>query len=102
MTTFNQLNVQKIVRPFEGDKISIDELVNKDINLLDFEICNSTKKENSKYLRLQVLYEGKKRYLSTGGKFLIDILSQVQKSDLPIETKIMKNRGYYFEGTIEE
>ena len=49
-----------------------------------------------------LIAEGKKRYLSTGGKFLIDILSQVQKSDLPIETKIMKNKGYYFEGTIEE
>lgn len=102
MTTFSSLGVKKIARPFECDKISIDNVIGKPIQILDFAICPSKKKDGTTYLKLQVRYEGVKRFISTGSTFLQEIMQQVGKDSLPIETKILKNRGYYFEGTIEE
>lgn len=105
MTTFSELGVKKIARPFEGDKIGIDNVIGKPIQILDYAICPSKKKDGSTYMKLQVRYEGVKRFISTGSTFLQEIMQQVDKDQLhkkPIETKILKNRGYYFEGTIEE
>lgn len=106
MTTFSALGIKRIERRFTGVKVNnLDcDVVGKPIKILDFEICPSKKKQNSTYLKMQILLEGKKRFLSTGGKFLQKVLSQVDKSILaqnPIETKILKDRGfYYFEGTM--
>lgn len=106
MTTFNALGIKRIERRFAGLKINnIDcDVVGKPIKILDFEICPSKKKQNDTYLKMQILLKGKKRFLSTGGKFLQRILSQVDKEILkkePIETIILKDKGfYYFDGTM--
>lgn len=104
MNTFQILGVKKISRPFEGKKVGVGEVVGKPIEILDFEIRDSKKKEGSKYLRMQVTFEGQKRYISTGGKWLMMVLEQVSKDDLPIETEICmtQGQGYFFKGTIEE
>lgn len=106
MTTFSALGIKKIERRFAGMKINnLDcDVVGKPIKILDFEICPSKKKQGSTYLKMQILLKGKKRFLSTGGKFLQRVLSQVDKATLakePIETVILKEKGYYFfEGTM--
>ncbi len=106
MTTFSALGIKRIERRFTGVKINnLDcDVVGKPIKILDFEVCPSKKKPDSTYLKMQILLEGKKRFLSTGGKFLQRVLSQVDKESLakePIETVILKDRGfYYFEGTM--
>lgn len=105
MATFNNLGIKRIERRFTGVKVSsLDEIVGKDIKILDFEICPSKKKQNDTYLKMQVLLDGKKRFLSTGGKFLKRVLAQVDREMLksdPIETVILKTKGYfYFEGTM--
>ena len=101
MTTFNALGIKRIERRFTGVKINnLDcDVVGKPIRILDFEICPSKKKQGSTYLKMQILLEGKKRFLSTGGKFLQRVLSQIDKSTLGkegIETVILKEKGYYF------
>lgn len=106
MTTFSALGIKRIERRFAGAKISnIDcDVVGKPIKILDFEICPSKKKQGSTYLKMQILLNGRKRFLSTGGKFLQRILNQVDKEILkkePIETIILKDNGFYFfEGTM--
>ncbi len=106
MTTFSALGIKRIERRFTGVKINnLDcDVVGKPIKILDYEICPSKKKQGSTYLKMQILLEDKKRFLSTGGKFLQMVLKQVDKNELaknPIETKILKEKGYYFfEGTM--
>lgn len=102
MCTFQTLGVKKIKRPFEGKKVNINDLVGKPITILDFEIRDSKKKADTKYVRMQISLDGTKLYVNTGSKYLMEILSQITVEDLPIETEVLNNRGFYFKGTIEE
>ncbi|MDO4165555.1 MAG: hypothetical protein Q4D56_14415 [Bacteroides sp.] len=77
-------------------------MIDKPIEILDFEIRPSEKKPNTDYLKLQVKYEGRKRFIGGGYQFLCEVLRQVDKKDLPLETIIRNKRGYYFDGTIDE
>lgn len=97
-----QLIGKKIVRPFEGDSIKIEAIVDRPIEVLDFTVRPSEKKPNTLYLKMQIRFEGKKRFVGGGYQFLCEILKQVDKSNLPFSTIIRNKRGYYFEGTIDE
>jgi hypothetical protein len=97
-----ELRIEKIQRPFEGDKINIDALVGKPIRILDFEVRPSEKRENTDYLKMQIEFEGRKRFVGGGFRDLCGVLKQVDKTFLPLDCTIMSNRGYYFKGTIEE
>ncbi len=107
MATFKTLGIKKIERRFAGTKIhNLDtDVIGKSIKILDFEICPSKRKQGSTYVKLQLSIEGKKYFVTTGGKFLQMVLLQVDNStlkDSPIETRILKTNGYYyFEGTME-
>lgn len=93
---------KKISRPFEGDSIKIEALVDKEIEVLDFEVRPSEKKPNTLYLKMQIRFEGRKRFVGGGYQFLCEVLQGIDKKELPFTTKILEKRGYYFEGTIDE
>ena len=98
----SQLLQKKIERPFEGDNIKIEQLIDKPIEVLNFEVRPSEKKPNTDYLKMQIRFEGKKRFVGGGYQFLCEVLKQIDKSNLPFETIIRNKRGYYFDGTINE
>lgn len=98
----SQLLGKKIERPFEGDNIKIEAIVDREIEILDFTIRPSEKKPNTLYLKMQIRFEGKKRFVGGGYQFLCEVLKQIDKSHLPFTTIIRNKRGYYFEGTIDE
>ena len=98
-----QGNALRIERPFEGDNIKIDQIVDRVIDVLDFEVRPSTKKPDTDYLKLQIRFEGRKRFVGGGYQFLCDFLKKVPREALPLTNCIIRNkRGYYFEGTIDE
>lgn len=92
----------KISRPFEGDNLRIEQVVDKEIEILDYEIRESKKTPGTRYLKMQVRFEGKKRFIGGGYSFLCDTLEQIDKSQLPINVTVKNKRGYYFEGTLDE
>lgn len=98
----SQLIGKKIERPFEGDNIKIEAIVDRPIEVLDFAVRPSEKKPNSLYLKMQIRFEGKKRFVGGGYQFLCEALQQIDKSNLPFSAIIRNKRGYYFEGTIDE
>ncbi len=51
---------------------------------------------------MQIEFNGKKRFIGGGYKFLCEVLKLIDKSNLPLQTIIRNKRGYYFEGTIDE
>lgn len=98
----SQLVKKKIERPFEGDNIKIEAIIDRPIEVLDFEVRPSEKKPNTDYLKMQIRFDGKKRFVGGGYQFLCEVLKQIDKSNLPLQTVIRSKRGYYFEGTIDE
>lgn len=103
---------RKIERPFEGDNIKIDQVVDRPIELLDFEVRPSEKKAGTDYVKLQIRFEGRKRFIGGGYQFLADFLKTLPPArelkklplgqGLPQHTVIRNKRGYYFNGTIDE
>lgn len=101
MTKISDLNI-RVSRKFDGKDIKIDKLVNEHIDILDFDVRPSTKKDNSTWVRMQILFKGEKCFVKGGYETLGAFLSQVDKSLLPLEDVVIKfNRGYYFDGTLD-
>ncbi|MCD8206467.1 MAG: RNA-directed DNA polymerase [Bacteroidales bacterium] len=91
----------RVERRFDGEKIAIDGIVDKRIVLLDFELRQSIKKADSTFVMMQIAFEGKKRFVKGGYKFIAAALQRVDHSDLPLETVIRSDKGFYFEGTVD-
>ena len=93
----------KIEREFEGDRIKIDQLVDRKVDVLNFRIKPSKQKPGTECLELQVRFEGKKRFVMGNYTFLIQFLREIDRKYLPLEECVIRNkRGYYFDGTIDE
>ena len=101
MTKISDLNI-RVSRKFDGKDVKIDKLVDEHIDILDFDVRPSTKKDNSTWVRMQILFKGEKCFVKGGYETLGAFLSQVDKSLLPLEDVVIKfNRGYYFDGTLD-
>lgn len=107
MTTFKNLGIKKIEKRFAGKKIkNMDLILGKPIKIIDFEICPSKRNLGHDFIKMQIVFRDKKRFLTTGGKYLRKILSQVDPKTIRkegIDTVILQKHGYYyFEGTLVE
>ena len=74
-------------KPLTGDKVSIQDLLNKEITVKGYRISDSTKRIGTKCLMLQIDFDGEERVCFTGSSVLLE---QIQKySDhIPFETTI--------------
>lgn len=91
MFNFSDLGIQPKENTFTRKKIDVDDLINEEIIVYDFEIKDSTKKAGTKYLTLQIEKENKKRVVFTSGKTLMDVVQQIPKDKFPFKTIIKKN-----------
>lgn len=114
------LDIQ-IERPFDGTPIKIDKIVDEEIDILDFDVRESTKKAGHLWVMMQVRYQGKKcfikggydyiasylkkldeHFISTPGELNPKELAELKTRFLPLEGVVIKqNRGYYIEGTLK-
>lgn len=94
MKTFKEFGITPKVDYFTGKSISIDEILNLEIIVHAYKIAPSKKKQNTDYLTLQIEIDGKNRVLFTGSTVLMQIIKQVQQSDFPFTTKIVKKNEY--------
>ncbi len=78
-------------KSFEGDKIKIDRILNKQITVEAYKIeVSKYDKGTGKCLYIQVLVDGSKRVLFTGSANLMDMINQVPKDKFPFKTTIIK------------
>jgi len=98
MNNFNQFNIKPASKGFEGDKIKIDRIINKEIVVYDFKIENSKyEKGNGKCLYLQIHVDNTKRVLFTGSASLMEMIQQVPKEGFPFTTTIIReNERFQF------
>lgn len=84
-------------KPLDGEKIKIDEILNREVEVTGYKIGNSqySKNKSGKYLTLQVVAEGLgTRIVFSGSDVLI---GQVEKygHEIPFLTVIKKINRYY-------
>lgn len=102
MIRFKDLNIEYTAKSFEGDKISMDRILNQEIIIVDFKIEDSKvksfqEKGSDKCLHLQIRYKGELRVIFTGGSALIEMIQKVPKSEFPFSTIIIKdNKRFLF------
>jgi len=93
MKKFSDFSKENVL---DGEKMGIDNILNKEILILGYSIKNSRYSDNGngKYLTLQIEKESKKYVIFTGSEVLID---QIEKynSEIPFLTTIRKINKYY-------
>ncbi len=78
----------------DGDKIKINDILSKEIEVLDFQITNSKYKDKEKCLKLQFKINNEKRVLFTGSSVLINQCEEYQ-DEMPFITTIKQVDKYY-------
>ncbi len=99
MKQFSELGIETSLKSFEGDKISPESVLNKNIKVIAFKIQDSKYKDkgNGKCLHMQIELNGEKRVLFTGSGYLMDTIQKVKEADFPFTTIIIKeNRRFEF------
>jgi|SRR5690606_17927997 len=100
MKNFSDLKIE--LNRFEGKKISIDDVVDKPIDVLDFKIepSNYKDKGNNMRLTLSIKHEGVKRVIFTSSVILQEQCEKVREVNaFPFKATIKRliPRGYKFE-----
>lgn len=81
--------------PFDGEKVAIEDLLNREIEILAYKIKASKFNGSSEEcLMLSVELEGAKRVLFTGSTVLIDQL-RMYGHEIPFATTIKKIQKFY-------
>ena len=81
-------------RQFEGDKIPIADVLNKEIVVREYRVSSSKVKQGTDYVSIQIEVDGKPRVIFTGSTVLVRQLEEY-KDYLPFEATIKKVRDFY-------
>lgn len=97
MNLFSDLGIEIDSAPFAGDKIKINRVLNKEIEVIDFELNESKFQsgKNGKCLKLQIRFEDELRIIFTGSSLLVSAIQKVKKEMLPFKTTIVETNGFY-------
>ena len=90
---FTDLGIKEDVKAFQGDKISIDRVINTQVTILDYRIETSKypDKRNGKRLDLSIkMPNGEQRIAWTGSINLQNTIQKVPTTDFPFTTTIVK------------
>ena len=81
-------------KSFEGDKKKIDDILNKDILIIDYKIKDSKQHKDTQYVTIQFKIDGTCHIVFTGSKVLAEQLNKY-KDNIPFHTQIKKIDKYY-------
>lgn len=94
MNSFKDFDIKPKLNAFIGDKIRMERILNREITVFDYKIEDSTVKEGTKRLTLQIELNGTKHIIFSGSKILQQMIDQVPKSNFPFKTTIVKENEY--------
>jgi hypothetical protein len=96
MKKFSELNITQPEQSFTGEKIKLYNLLNREIIINDYRIVDSKfKNSNTQRLDIDLQLDNLTRLTWTGSKRLIDTITQIEKTDLPFSTTIVKEGESY-------
>jgi hypothetical protein len=100
MNRFSQFNIKPPSRGFEGEKIKMSRILNKEIVIHDFKIEDSKvfkDKGTGKCLHLQISINQEKHILFTSSRLLIEAIEQIPRDKFPfVATIIEDNNSFQF------
>jgi hypothetical protein len=99
MKTFSQFNIKpNNKKDFEGDKIKISKILNREIVVHYYKIEDSKvfkEKGTGKCLCLQISYNNEMNIIFTGSSGLIDVIQQIPEDGFPFRTTIIEENDRY-------
>lgn len=100
MNSFSQFNIKITSQAFEGDKIKMSKILNREIVVHHFKLEDSKvfkEKGSGKCLYLQISFNQQKHIVFTGSSWLIETIQQVPETGFPFTTTIVEeNERYLF------
>jgi hypothetical protein len=93
MNSFSQFNVKPVSKGFEGDKIRMSKILNREIVVHDFKLENSKVFADSgtgKCLYLQISYNKEKHIVFTSSRGLIEVILQIPSTGFPFTATIVQ------------
>jgi hypothetical protein len=78
-----------------GEKIKADKILNREIAVLDYKIEQSKYEGKGQCIHMQIMVGDDKRVLFISCKKLMEALEQINKSDFPFKTTIVKENDWY-------
>lgn len=97
MHSFKDFGIVSKNKGFEGDKIRMDKILNRQIVVENFKIDESKFKDkgSGKLLTIQIIIDNTKRIVFTGSLNLMDMIQQVPNDKFPFMTTIVKENDQY-------
>jgi hypothetical protein len=97
MKQFKQLGITVEAKAFKGDKITIDNILNKEIKVIAYRIEPSKfpKEGREECLYLQIEYRDELRVIFSVSQYLMTAIGRVEKGDFPFLTTIIKQDKRY-------
>jgi hypothetical protein len=98
MKAFSQFNIQAPSKGFEGDKIKMSRILNREIVVHDYKIEDSKvfkEKGSGKCLQMQISFNNNKHVIFTSASGLIEVIQQVPDNGFPFTTTIIPENDRY-------
>ena len=98
MNNFKQFDIKMVAKSFEGDKIKMVKILNREIIIHDFKIEESKhfkERGSGKCLSLQISLNNEKHIVFTGAGALIEMIQQVPADGFPFTTTITQENDRY-------
>ena len=100
MNKFTQFNIKATPKSFEGDKIKISKILDREIVVYNYKIEDSKvfkEKGPGKCLYLQISLNDNKHIVFTAASALIEVIQQIPDEGFPFITTIVEeNERYMF------
>jgi hypothetical protein len=100
MNSFSQFNIEITSKRFEGSKIKMSKILDREIIVHNFKLEDSkvfTEKGSCKCLYLQISINNEKHVVFTGSTGLIEMIQQIPEDGFPFKTVIKEeNERFIF------
>jgi hypothetical protein len=100
MNTFSQFNIKVESQSFEGDKIKMSRILNREIvvhhfKLEDSKVKSFQEKGTGKCLHLQISFDNRKHVVFTSATGLIEVIQKIPEKGFPFRTTIIEENDRY-------
>ena len=100
MNSFSQFNITQTAKNFEGDKIKMSKILNREIIVHAYKIEESKvfkDRGTGKCLHLQISINNDKHIVFTSATVLIEVIQQIPQTGFPFATTIkQENERFLF------
>jgi len=95
MNSFSQFNIKIESQSFEGDKIKMSKILNREIvvhhfKLEDSKVKSFQEKGTGKCLHLQISFDNRKHVVFTSSTGLIEVIKKIPDDGFPFSTTIVE------------